>query len=267
MSDLELDRNYKIGTKGRKVKLIQEWLCLHGFHVAIDSDFGPATDRAVREYQKKGGLRPDGVVGKNTFAALIRPMTEALKPIAVDGRSVGKMVVAYAAQHLKQSPVEIGGQNRGPWVRLYMHGEEGPAWPWCAGFASFILKQACRTPELPLPIKTSISCDVLAEQAKRKDMFLSEAQAKDRKKIKPGSLFLVRRTPSDWVHTGIVMKAEADIFHTIEGNTNDEGSREGYEVCKRFRGYKQKDFIVFSLKPPVSRSFRPPGAPPGAVTL
>ncbi len=244
MDDLILDKNCKKGSKGRKVKLIQEWLCLHGFHVVIDSDFGPATDGAVREFQKKKGLTPDGVVGKSTFAKLIMPMTDALKPIAAGGKSLGQMVVAYAAQHLKQSPREIGGQNRGPWVRLYMDGNEGPDWPWCAGFASFILKQACQTLGVPLPIKTSVSCDVLAEQAKQKGVFLTEAKACNRKLIEPGSLFLVSRTETDWVHTGIVLKADADAFNTIEGNTNDDGSREGYEVCKRIRGYQKKDFIV-----------------------
>lgn len=36
-------------------------------------------------------------------------------------------------------------------------------------------------------------------------------------------------------HTGIVERVEGDIVHTIEGNTNDTGSREGYEVCRRTR--------------------------------
>jgi hypothetical protein len=41
-----------------------------------------------------------------------------------------------------------------------------------------------------------------------------------------------------------VTRAEDEVFHTIEGNTNHEGSYEGYEVCKRIRGYKDKDFIL-----------------------
>jgi len=244
MSDLELDRNYKKGDKGQKVKLFQEWLCLHGFNVATDGDFGPATEYGVKEFQKKKKQKANGIVGKKTFQNLILPMLNALKPIATN-KPLGKLVVAYAEQHLKQTPLEIGGQNRGPWVRLYMNGNEGPDWPWCAGFASFILKQACRTLNAPLPIETSVSCDELAAQAKQKGLFLSEAKAIDRKLIRPGALFLVRKTDTDWVHIGVVLKADVDVFYTIEGNTNDEGSREGYEVCKRFRGYKQKDFIVF----------------------
>jgi len=40
-----------------------------------------------------------------------------------------------------------------------------------------------------------------------------------------------------------VTKFEDDAFETIEGNTNDEGSPNGYEVCRRIRGYRKKDFI------------------------
>lgn len=36
-------------------------------------------------------------------------------------------------------------------------------------------------------------------------------------------------------HTGIVERVDSDSVHTIEGNTNDTGSREGYEVCRRTR--------------------------------
>lgn len=34
------------------------------------------------------------------------------------------------------------------------------------------------------------------------------------------------------------------LVETIEGNTNDEDSPEGYEVCRRVRGYGSKDFIL-----------------------
>jgi len=244
MKDLVLDKNYKKGSKGEKVRLIQEWLCLHGFHIYVDGDFGPATDFAVRQFQRREGLKIDGIVGRETFARLILPMTIALAPIAGNKNSLGQIVIAYAQQHLKQHPREIGGQNKGPWIRLYMKGNEGPAFPWCAGFVCFILKQACQSLSIPLPIKTSVSCDSLAGSAKEKGIFLKESKIVNKTQITPGSFFLTRRTPTDWVHTGIVIRAEGEVFHTIEGNTNDNGSREGYEVCKRIRGYKNKDFVL-----------------------
>lgn len=39
-------------------------------------------------------------------------------------------------------------------------------------------------------------------------------------------------------HTGFVESVVGDKIHTIEGNTNDTGSREGYEVCRRVRDIK-----------------------------
>lgn len=36
-------------------------------------------------------------------------------------------------------------------------------------------------------------------------------------------------------HTGIIVSVEGTTLHTIEGNTNDTGSREGYEVCNKTR--------------------------------
>ena len=236
----------RVSSKGKKVRLVQELLVLHGFHIAIDGVFGPATGDAVEKFQEKKGLRVDGIVFEITFGELMKPFRNVVKTIPINGRSLGEMVVTYARQHLKEHPREVGGQNKGPWVRLYMNGHEGPSWPWCAGFVSFILKQACYTMGFKLPFKTSLSCDLLAVNAMGKDRFLRGFKVENQEKVKPGSFFLVRRAPTDWVHVGIVIDVDIvkGIFYTFEGNTNDDGSREGYEVCKRTRGFKSKDFIL-----------------------
>jgi len=47
-------------------------------------------------------------------------------------------------------------------------------------------------------------------------------------------------------HTGIIENIEGELLHTIEGNTNDTGSREGYEVCRRVRKISaMKGFIRY----------------------
>ena len=245
MEPITIDQPIEQGAKGKNVRAVQEWLGLHGIHTAIDGGYGPATAAAVRAFQSRNRLRSTGIVDKTTFERLTAPMAAALKPVkAAAGDALGAVVIAYAQQHLAQHPREIGGQNRGPWVRLYMSGNEGPEWPWCAGFVTFILKQACDTVGCAMPVPSTVSCDLLAASALQKACFVRGAVTGDRSRVRPGSLFLNRRTIGDWVHTGIVVRLEDDVFHTIEGNTNDSGDREGYEVCARLRGYKNKDFVT-----------------------
>jgi hypothetical protein len=146
---------------------------------------------------------------------------------------------------LVQHPQEVGGENRGPWVRLYTQGREGKDSPWCAGFATFILEQACLAGGVASPLPRTLACDDM--QARAGDRFLSQPKPSQRKRITPGSLFLRPNPPGAkprYAHTGIVVQAEADTFKSIEGNTNDEGSAEGFEVCARVHGYRGLDFVV-----------------------
>jgi Putative peptidoglycan binding domain len=246
MPEWEFDSEIGRGASGRRATLVQEWLSLHDVQVAIDGKYGPATAQAVRQFQGLRGLRPTGTVNRTTFDALLQPMTEARAEIAAQGRSLGDLMIAYAKRHLAQRPREIGGQNLGPWVRLYMRGNEGPDYPWCAGFACFVLQQACGCLARSAPLRPSFSCDLLATDAQKRTLFLAETKRRSPDDTPAGSFFLSRRVVGDWVHTGLVLSAGKDTFETIEGNTNDAGDREGYEVCRRVRGYKGKDFIVLN---------------------
>jgi putative chitinase len=58
------------GSFGDAVMELQELLKANGYDIAIDNDFGPATELAVMMFQEKNGLGVDGIVGKNTWAAL-----------------------------------------------------------------------------------------------------------------------------------------------------------------------------------------------------
>src|SRR5262245_10878251 len=53
----------RTGTSGDAVKRLQGALGL-----AADGKFGPATEKAVREYQQKNGLAVDGMAGPETLA-------------------------------------------------------------------------------------------------------------------------------------------------------------------------------------------------------
>ena len=64
----------KKGDKGAEVKALQALLKGLGYSIGIwgaDGDFGAATEKAVKQFQKKMGLEVDGIVGKATWSALL----------------------------------------------------------------------------------------------------------------------------------------------------------------------------------------------------
>ena len=251
-------RAIKQGERGQRVLRVQEWLTHHGIHTAIDADFGPATQRCVERFQTAKGIDASGRVDTKTWEALVEPMRRALQPPENVARlSPARAVRKIAQQHLKQHPIEIGGANRGPWVRLYCGGRDGPDWAWCAGFVSLVMNQAYfYLPNTSAPIKGSVSCDSLAAQGQRAGLFVPESDVTSERRSWSDfggcCIFLRRRTATDWTHTGFALGASGParetVFETIEGNTNDEGSREGYEACKRTRSVVRSnyDFIAFA---------------------
>ncbi|WP_428527124.1 N-acetylmuramidase domain-containing protein [Roseibium sp.] len=66
----------RLGSEGDRVRFLQEQLVRLGYHLKADGDFGPATRRQVVAFQVDHGLKPDGIVGDKTNAAL-----EAAVPI------------------------------------------------------------------------------------------------------------------------------------------------------------------------------------------
>lgn len=61
------------GAAGWDVAALQFLLAWHGFPSAtIDGGLGEHTDRALRRFQRWSGLKPDGVAGPTTYAALRR---------------------------------------------------------------------------------------------------------------------------------------------------------------------------------------------------
>ncbi|MCB2229473.1 peptidoglycan-binding protein [bacterium] len=229
------------GDRGPDVRLVQEWLCLHEIPTAIDGRFGPQSATAIETFAERYHLEARADVDATIFEALASPMIAALTDPASCDDSVPEAVVRIAFRQLGAR--EIGGPNGGPWVRLYMNGREGTAYPWCAGFVSFVIRRACGKKSESLPFKLSVSCDGLAIEARRAGRLVTGADYGRTSHLSPGSVFLIRRRTNDWVHCGIVTAFYRRHFDTIEGNTNADGSREGTAVLRRRRSYRDCDFI------------------------
>jgi len=124
-----------------------------------------------------------------------------------------------------------------------MNGSEGKDYPWCAGFVTYVIRDAAKAHGERCPVTRTFSCDNLASEAISRDRYSKRAAPAN---ASPGTIFLVphEKNKSDWIHTGIITGGDGSIFRTIEGNTNDEGSREGFEVCERIRSCANIDLAM-----------------------
>lgn len=245
------------GDEGFDVRRVQEWINLYRYiepawwvRIAIDEDYGPATETAVQQFQKFRDLTVDGEVGSETFTELTRTLASAFVILKSSNDKLRQLIIDYANRHLINVPRELQS-NTGPWVRAYMDGNEGRNWPWCMGFAQTILDQACSTlgKDFTDLVPHTYSCDVVLESALDNDNLLRNTDLrKDASKVNKGDLFLIMKHARDAVHVGIIEQINDNgTFVTIEGNTNDEGSREGFEVCRRIRNYQKQNIDVVLL--------------------
>ncbi|TXL69465.1 peptidoglycan-binding protein [Vineibacter terrae] len=78
----------KLGMAGEPVKRLQQKL-----GVEADGQFGPATDAALRAYQKQNGLAVDGIAGPDTFSQMGLSELVLLMPGAT-GETVKKLQAA-----------------------------------------------------------------------------------------------------------------------------------------------------------------------------
>ena len=63
---------FKRGMKGEKIVALQSILMTYGLYSGkLDGSFGPATEAAVKAYQKPRGLAQDGKAGPKTIASLV----------------------------------------------------------------------------------------------------------------------------------------------------------------------------------------------------
>jgi hypothetical protein len=218
---------------------IQEWLCLHGYNTGIDGDWGPATNRALKRIAENEAIDfSDYKMTDEFWFALTYPLREALAT-PLSKTTLAELVGVIAAKHHFNNAKEIGGNNKGPWVRTYMAGNSGVNWPWCAGFVKFVLAQACFTLKCASPIATSYSTSMLVKNARAVHRFQEYIENSN-----TFAIFALKGGITGYKHTGFAYNFTEDTFETIEGNTNYGGSSDGDAVCRRIRATERSHFIT-----------------------
>jgi hypothetical protein len=156
---------------------------------------------------------------------------------------------------------EQGGDNRGQVVERFLaevHQLAGA--PWCAAFVYHVgfhshFDSATRRSSWPLP--ATASCEELARHAAERRVLMDKPRV--------GDVFvLYSRALGRFAHTGIVAAVDPDragvrdvhLCVTIEGNTNEDGSRDGFATLRKVRTFREADghkFIRWTELLPTAR--------------
>lgn len=122
---------------------------------------------------------------------------------------------------------EVGGDNHGRAVkRILARVGLAVGNPWCAALM-YDAGNGMLGDRWPLP-RTG-SCDVLLERARQLGILVETPMV--------GDVALLMRKDYDAIHTYAVTGVGKGLEHrSIEGNTNDDGSANGYCVLRRTRG-------------------------------
>jgi hypothetical protein len=223
------------------VEAIQDGLNAHGCGpIDVNGDFDAVTDAAVKLFQARFTdvdgipLVVDGKVGSITWAALFG---EDAVPAADEAPSV------LLAETLTTAKSQIGvmeqppGSNRGPEVDTYvLRVGRNPAdqLAWCAAFVYFCFDEAAKAVGRSNPVvKTAGVLDHWATAGQRGIPRVTGTRAvQNPDLVRPGHIFVID-TGGGHGHLGLVVEVVGGKLITIEGNTNDGGSREGVGVFLR----------------------------------
>lgn len=138
---------------------------------------------------------------------------------------------------------EIGGENRGPAVEMYQKAaglEAGN--PWCGAFVNWCAFQAAKNQLVISPLESIQYQGYVQsyyEWAKLNNYIIVL------KDVLPGDIFLVwHNQEARYAHMGFVNEKISNFtFRTVEGNSNDNHSREGIKVCSNTRDIRSERIV------------------------
>jgi peptidoglycan hydrolase-like protein with peptidoglycan-binding domain len=222
----------KKGSVGPAVEELQNILRELDYDIPVTGIFDTATFKAVRNFQSNHldkhntPLTVDGEVGALTWWALQHPRSEVsggsidfgiMPDTALGGTAIGRSALQFAINELNAGAGEVGGNNKGPWVKKYLEPagvSEGNSW--CAAFVSWCFLQAAGGDKKAMPFKYSAGARNIYNQLKQKGAVYNI----DDTSPQPGDIIAWWRVslPSGFGHIAIVHHFKDGFLYTIEGN-------------------------------------------------
>lgn len=238
-------RVLKVGVSAAEsVKILQHRLNAVGCGpIAEDGVFDKAnTERAVKLFQTRfpdvtgRPLVVDGVVGSLTWGALFGASTVPFTSVPPSPLTKAAIDFALTQIGVLENPL---GSNRGPEVDTYLKAvgldPASGSFSWCVAFTHFCFKKGAEALGVTNPhIRTPGVLDHWNQAGKKaKVVRVTNAKAvADPGLVKPGSLFIID-LGGGLGHSGMVLEVANGRLVTVEGNTNDNGSRNGIGVFRR----------------------------------
>jgi hypothetical protein len=223
------------------VKTIQRQLNERGCGpIAVNGVFDDSTVDAVKLFQARfpdvegAPLVIDGKVGAITWAALFGTDTAPAAATPISALLAKTLEIATSQIGVMEQPA---GTNRGPEVDEYIRRVGlNPAGkhPWCVAFLFFCFDEAAKSLSRGNPmIKTAGVLDHWARAGAQGIPRVTKTKAEQNPAlVRPGHIFTID-TGGGLGHAGFVLEVTGGKLITIEGNTNDTGSREGIGVFRR----------------------------------
>ncbi len=205
--------------------------------VTVTGVFDDGTVSAVKLFQTRHTdvagtpLKADGQIGPVTWSVLFS--TDSVPADNTAPSALLSKVLEIAASQIGVTE-DPPNSNRGPKVDEYLRtvglDPQGQHYSWCAAFVYWCFTQAATQLNVHNPvIKTAGCLDHWSRATCPKITKL--AAVKDPSLIKPGFIFIIDHGGGNG-HTGLVESSGGGLLTTIEGNTNEALSANGYGVFR-----------------------------------
>lgn len=244
------NRIIKKGEKDKNlVTAIQEQLVKLGYKdLTVDGDFGTETEQFVKQFQSMhkdsqgNPLTIDGKIGSITWAALFDSNSIPHVDTASNSLLAEAVKVAISQIGVMEKPV---GSNKGPEVNVYLKSVGlDPGYYWCAAFLYWCFKKAADDTDIQNPLVKTAGCLNHWNNTKGKKILAAKAAANP-SLLQPGCIFIIDHG-GGLGHTGIIERINGGFMHTIEGNSNDNGSSNGIGVFRVVRKINSvKGYIAY----------------------
>jgi len=208
--------------------------------ITVNGIYDDKTISAVKLFQTShtdatgASLKADGQIGPLTWAALFGSTTVVANAIAPSTLLAKSLEIAITQIGVVENPL---GSNRGSEVDEFLRSvglnPVGQNYSWCAAFVYWCFNNAAKQLQVNNPlIKTA---GVLNHWNKTTCNKIVKATAiANPALIQPGHIFIIDHG-GGMGHTGLVESLNGGNIVTIEGNTNDSLSRNGYGVFRLTR--------------------------------